>query len=522
MALEYTRAVRSVLAVCVLVSGAGACLSTPPNPGALDAAVDAPVDAEVDAEIDAPIDAPVCADGDGDGWTVNCPGTPPDQIDCNDMVTAVHPGAHESAGIDHDCVTGAPDVSTAYPDMTVAVFGTTGREIGTRTGTWRMHPSAGHQLGSISVERMTGGPSEELIYTGPLLEKFSGVHIWDDYLAVQPDSSALGDLDTAHRGPVVFQAQVTWSDGTGPAASGFSKYTFTIDGRIIRTDQLELFSQPPNTGVDFPGITSHVALAARGATTGDTLFHTLVVRDSVQGVLTAPLPESGPGGGFGTLGTPFNWRWSCALGNEVEVGFAPYIPDFDNQPTRAMRATSNLSTNPVYRQIALQYDWQQGMGGPPATLILGDQRGHFLIGPRGREGDNCAYFDQQARAFLSPPTFTFGDPSTGQLLTSDPDDENDDGYVEGGGYWIMQANTEAGITFQMSVPGGTTPPPRPLFRIRGLPRGIDPLVYINGERVTQGVHYRVQDDLDAGIWLSIMAGLPADHEVQVVYPTPVP
>lgn len=174
----------------------------------------------------------------------------------------------------------------------------------------------------------------------------------------------------------------------------------------------------------------------------------------------------------------------------------------------------------MYRQVALQYDWQQGVGGPPATLTLGDQRGHFLIAPRGREGTNCQYFDQQAQAFLAPPTFTFGEPSTGQLLLSDIDDENDDGYVEGGGYWIMQADSTAGITFQMNVTGGTTAPPRPLFRIRGLPRGIDPLVYINGERKTHGVQYRVQDDLDVGIWLSIMAGLPADHEVRLVYPTP--
>ena len=78
--------------------------------------------------------------------------------------------------------------------MVVAVFGTTGREIRTRTGTWRMHPSAGHQLGSISVERTIGGPSEELIYTGPLREKYSGVHIWDDYLAVEPDAPPVADV----------------------------------------------------------------------------------------------------------------------------------------------------------------------------------------------------------------------------------------------------------------------------------------------------------------------------------------
>lgn len=481
----------------------GACLSTPPP---ADIALDAP---------DATPDAAMCVDADGDGWRANCP-TDAYQ-DCADGDPAVHPGARELGSdgevIDRDCSgTGLPTMYD-YTDLVAAPLGT-GARITTRMGRYDLDAVAGHQLASVLVRTETGTYSPELLYEGPLLEQRSGVHVWDDYLAVLPDASS---LEERANGPAIYQALVTYRDGGTPgnaALDGTSLYTITLDGRIHRTDRFTLSQQAIFAGgADYPGVTTHVALAA-AATSGATTFSHVAVRDGAN-LRTAALPTTGPGGPPFS-GDPTGWRWTCAYGSDVEVGFTTMIPA-TGQPTRAKRVTANNGFNPVYRQVALQYDWQIGMGNP-IELDLATHRGHVLITPHRRSTGECDLVEAKANAYTSPVDLAFGAPPTGSMVTDVADDENSDGFVEAGGYWAVQAASPTGLTMMFEQPSGTTLPIYATFHIRGLRSDRDPVVMLDGMVATQGQHYRLQPDGADRLWMVVLVGVPAGGEIQLVSP----
>ncbi len=507
MGLDYTRVVRflpAVPAVC-----AAACLSTPP--------ADQP---------DASPDAAMCVDADDDGWRSSCPGDT--YQDCDDGNPAIHPGAREVTSADaiedRDCTGSGLLPGTGLVDLTAGPLGggggsgQAGARIATGFGRYDLDPRAGHQLTSVVVQ-LAGSSSAELLYDGPIMERNSGVHVWDDFLAVLPDDSR---LDEVASGPAIYQALVTYRDGgtmSAPALAGTSLYTITMDGRIHRTDRLTLAAQPPYAGgADYPGITSFVALAASAAIGGATTFTNVVAREANLTLTSALLPISGGGGPQLGGGDPSTWRWSCAYGDSVEVGFTRVVPD-NGQPIRAMRVYSSPGAS--LRQVALQYDWQQGTGNP-VELVLASQRGHFLITPSARSIPvECSRAEAKSNAFTTPVDVVFGTPATGQLVTvvdDQDDDENDDGFIEAGGYWAVRALTPAGITLGFVQPGGTALPTYSTFRIGNLPANRDPVLLIDGVRASQGERYRLQPDGTAGIWLVIMVPLLSGQTVELVSP----
>ncbi len=507
MGPHYTRAVRNLVAVLAAGVGAttAACLSTPPADG---------------MPVDATPDAPMCVDVDGDGWRGNCP-TDAYQ-DCADGDPAIHPGAVEvgSAGatVDRDCSGAGVTEVLALVDLTAQPLGSggpgeLGARITTRYGRYDFEARAGHQLTSVLVRTATGALSTELLHDGPIRERNSGVHVWDDFLAVLPDDSSLVEQVS---GPAVYQALVTYRAGgteLDPSLSGTSLYTITMDGRIHRTDRLLLTEQPMYAGgADFPGVTSHVALAAAPAIGGTTFSH-VAVRDGTT-LLSDLLPTTAPGGNQ-IGGDQTNWRWSCAYGPDVEVGFTRVVPGNIGQPTRNMRIYSNPT--PSYRQVALQYDWQVGMG-TPVVLQEGPMRGHFLITPNARSNGECELVEAKSNAFTRPVDVVFPPPATGTLVSDVVDDEDDDGFVEAGGYWALRASSPAGIRFEFEQPSGTTLPLYATFRIAGVPPGRDPMVLIGGNRASQGVAYRLQPDGADGIWMVLMIGIQASQPIELIYP----
>jgi hypothetical protein len=316
-------------------------------------------------------------------------------------------------------------------------------------------------------------------------------------------------------GPALYQALVRFRAGgteLDPSLDGSSLYTITLDGRIHRTDRVTLTEQPMYAGgADFPGVTSHVALAAAPAIGGTTFSH-VAVRDGVT-LRSELLPTTGPGGGQLT-GDATAWRWSCAYGPDVEVGFTRVVPE-DGQPTRNMRIYANVS--PSYRQVALQYDWQVGMGGT-GLLQEAPMRGHFLITPNARSGGECDLVEAKSNAYTRPVDVVFPTPPTGTLVTDVVDDEDDDGFVEAGGYWALRATSPSGIRFELEQPSGTTLPLYSTFRIAGLPPGRDPVMLVDGNRASQGVGYRLQPDGTDGIWLVLMFGVAAGQDIELIYP----
>jgi hypothetical protein len=182
-----------------------------------------------------------------------------------------------------------------------------------------------------------------------------------------------------------------------------------------------------------------------------------------------------------------------------------------------MRVTANNSVSPPYRQVGLQYDWQVGMGSPP-LLVETSQRGHVIITPHRRSNGECDLVEAKVSAYTAPVDVTFGVPATGTLITDIVDDEDDDGFVEAGGYWAVAALAPAGITMVFEQPSGTSMPLYATFRIRGLRPDRDPVVTIDGARATQGVHYRLQPDGTDGLWMVLMVGVAAGAPIELVSP----
>ena len=236
IALHYTRAVRSVLAVSTLA--AGACLSTP-SEGAPDAATDAMIDA-----------FDPCVDMDGDGWPVDVAGCGRYR-DCNDDDGARHPGALEADdGVsDLDCNGAMLTENLSVDDLDYSGLTNGGVSVVARHLDLEFDVAASYQLSSL---RTTNGVNGELLFTGPMEEKWSGTNVWQAYFS----TVATGTPVMQTVGAAIFQWRVPFTSG---AMIGASLYTVTIDGRVHRTDEFNVTADP--TGASH-SITSYIALDA--------------------------------------------------------------------------------------------------------------------------------------------------------------------------------------------------------------------------------------------------------------------
>ena len=211
--------------LCAIALSTAACLSTP-GPADPDAGIDVPTDTVTDTATDGP---GACTDGDGDGWST-CGVYP----DCADDDAARHPGAFEAVGgPDRDCFATAPTV--AAPSLTHAAVG--GDRVITGPVVVRLDDAAGGQLGSLIV----GGT--EMLYSGAVLERYSGVEAWDN---TDPDNpsvnnarsiAAAGVVTALQLGRAVARLRVEW---TASDITGASIYTVTPEGRVVRTDDFVL------------------------------------------------------------------------------------------------------------------------------------------------------------------------------------------------------------------------------------------------------------------------------------------
>lgn len=484
--------------LCAIALSTAACLSTP-GPADPDAGIDVPTDTVTDTATDGP---GACTDGDGDGWST-CGMYP----DCADDDAARHPGAFEAVGgPDSDCFATAPTV--AAPTLTHAAVG--GDRVITGPVVVRLDDAAGGQLGSLIV----GGT--EMLYSGAVLERYSGVEAWDN---TDPDNpsvnnarsiAAAGVVTALQLGRAVARLRVEW---TASDITGASIYTVTPEGRVVRTDDFVL-----SNGGRFVSLTSFAALRPDGV---DLLvWEALDGKRVERGLAFASTTDLGE---LVAAGQPDDDGFACAGGVDRELGWTallePQLAE-GQQPRRGLRLNRSRSvagTAPT--QLALQFDWEFSTG---IGLLNGRRVAHAALwaGPAG--ATRCAASAARLREFRAPRPLI---DRVGHVAPGASDyDVGGDGFVEDGGYWALEP-TSGVVRFAFDSARGTAPRST-LFHLRGdvagddWSRGVVVIREAAGGARTQlvhGEHYLADSDGDRGLWL-VLLGDPGDDHLELLGP----
>jgi hypothetical protein len=474
---------------CVII-GAG-CLSTPPPARDEDATG---IDAAVDASL---VDAPTgpCRDEDGDGWpTGACEGVT--WFDCADGDAARHPGASESVGdADLDCDGAGLTAGEALGGLAATPAGQ-GRRIAGPIATVTLDDAAGFGFRELRL-----GAGSDLAYTGQTPERTSGVEVWEDWFTQAPDSAMLTPV---LEGIAVAQYRITWTAG---GMNGTSLLTFHRDGRIVRGDDFDITGTVASPAPHF--VSAFVSLRGEAVDRGDW--------DGNEG---PPAETSNSKARFLFASSAARTDWVCLYrdGGTDVVGMAAVVPD-DGQPRVGLRITEATTVGPTtYRQVGLQYDWQRSSG----SVDTGHRHGNVLIVPTHPDAAPCARVATAARAFVAPATMVVDLP--GRRLTDLPGDDDDDGYLEQGGYWALAVgDSGAGhLRFTASVAADQGAPPSSTFRIYGVAVDPAPVVTWNQQRLVRNRQYLLQVDGVSGAWLHLAQPLGPGDVVEIIPAPGVP
>jgi hypothetical protein len=358
--------------------------------------------------------------------------------------------------------------------------------------TLRIDADEGESIAELSV-----AGSGNLLYTGAMNERLVGMEAWESFFTWQDGGS--DDVRTELvRGPAVERVEVAWLDGVD--MSGTTTWTFHAGGRIYRREDATLATSPSGANV-----TAYVALDDSAITHVDWAGN------------GAAVPITFAPGAFDmwAQATPSE-EWLCAYHETAGHEIGLLADATTSHVTRGVRITRSQASGDdagATAQLALQYDWN--LFGDPAEP--GDYSGNFqvIVGPSA--GKPCVLTSTADQAWRNPPGLTFA--SGGTIGTAPPgEDENGDGFAEGGGYWAVDwSSSPLGIELASagSVPATVT------FRIDGMPPG-DPLVTLeHDEETTRLVHGRdyLIDEGGGFTWLVVRA--PLGSAIQIDSP-PVP
>lgn len=437
--------------------------------GLLSACVSIPPAAQEDASVGVP-----CADQDDDGWFAGEDGMCEDALyfDCADGDPESHPGALEldDGASDRDCdgVTWDGEVEVAELEISDALLDL---QVIVGDVVMRFDAERGHSLASLEI--LTSG---ELLYDGPMNERLVGVEAWESFFSYTPG----GDIRTMHaRNPAVLRFQVDWSDGTD--MNGTTMWTIHAGGRIYRRDQLILATQPSGNS-----ISAYVALEGPRFDRIDFASN------------ATPITVAFPTPGVTTFHAqpPPDEEWVCAFHTTggYQVGLLSEATASSSAETE--RATIGHGCCDDTRHVSLQYDWY--FGGP--TAPTGSFSGNFQIVAVPGDAE-CAPTIAAELAWRDPPTLALS--GGGTILGTGGEDEDGDGFAEGGGYYAIQAGTSP---FEIELINGIIWE-TVTFRVDDLPAG-DPVILIEQEgtttRLARGPDYMLSRE-GPSTWLVIRA-----------------
>lgn len=458
---------RGVIGIAALLP---ACVSIPP-------AMEQP-----DPDAASPIP---CTDEDGDGWYAGEAGMCADAayLDCADGDPARHPGALElgDGASDRDCdgVTWDGQIEVAELEISEVID-----DLQVIVGDVVMQFDAerGHSLASLEILG-----SGELLYDGPMNERLVGIEAWESFFSYTPGSDTRSeDL----RSPTLLRFQVDWADGTD--MNGTTIWTLHAGGRIYRRDQFILSTSPSQSS-----ISAYLALEGPRFEAVDFASNgaPIAVTFPTPGVTTfyaQPAPAE---------------EWVCAFAGagQYQVGL---LSDATLSTTaETERLTIGHGCCDDTRHVSLQYDWYFGGPSPAPGMFSGN----FQIVAAPTAAD-CAPTIAADLAWRDPPSLAI---TNGEILPAGPEDDDGDGFAEGGGYYEIQASGEAPL--EIELVNGTIAE-TVTFQIWGLVV-FDPVIVVEHEgtetRMARGRDYML-DRMGEAIWLVIRA--PVGGTIRIVEP----
>lgn len=444
--------------------------------------------------------APGCEDLDGDGYRPKgCTERVPE--DCSEGEADIHPGAFDDCltAADEDCNGGASDCLTIVQPLALATEGTETR-IESVSGVTTFDSNEGFAITSIVSSSAGKG---NLLHTGANPERLIGTHLHQavySYEAPSPDVTLLAGGRAVYRYSIDWQ-QIDSSNGAN-LITGTTTYTFFPDGRIHRSELLA------PAGVALP-FTTYIALDPQSFT------HRLNPNDLDE---SFPVLEAG---GFpdnsvespnlGNTSGAFEAR-GCAYHDTNGLALSYAWNAYERQPGMRIRMPQSKFPDDTGHQFAMVLDWQF----QNAPIAEGPFRGAFLlqIGQVAVSGQACGDFDIDIAAFRNPPVV-----NSNALVTTAEGDSNADGYVEDGGFYVVDAAGGTSTLVSFDTVGAALSNSHALH-VLNTPNAFDPVLFLGDSEIAllHGVDYLLQHEADGSMWIFMNRPVDSAEPLNVVFP----
>lgn len=368
---------------------------------------------------------------------------------------------------------------------------------------------------TLTELRAPQGSDENLLFSGSetFLEEYSGVLQWNLHTSMESTQPRIdGQHYVVQQGPAVFRILIPWivDEGPGIGFEGSSIYTVLADGRIFRDEFVHVFQDAGDWLVAY--------LALRS----DALPVAYWGGGSQSGSYPAPIPGNGDQVSFYQADSepaPDNDAYTCAHDADSgdTVGFAQYEGTYTTWAGPRATFIQEIAGKTQTSAFVLQADWIREM-----SIPVGGYAGEIMMHV---DADTtrapCSAMADYYAAYRNPGNLevTAGGNADLPELTGN-EDEGDDDFAHGSGYYYMQAVGTDDIV--LSIEGGATQPTALLYiadldptEVSGVSVGGDALSsneYIVQAAVAEGGGTAV-GGLDAGAF--VLIGVPVDPGAEI-------
>ncbi len=443
---------------------------------------------------------PGCEDLDGDGYRPEgCVERVP--ADCNEGVAEVHPGAFDDCQtpVDEDCNGGPSDCLSIVQPLALSTEGTETR-IESVSAVTTFDSNEGFAITSMVSSSAGKG---NVLHTGNNRERFVGTHMHDAVYSYEAPSP---DVDLLAAGRAAYRYSIDWQriepKNSPNQITGTTTYTFFPDGRIHRSEFLE------PAGVALP-FTTYIALDPQSFT---HRLNPLDLNEAFQVLDAGAFPDNSVDSpNLGNTSNAFEGR-GCAYHDTNGLALSYAWNAYQRQPNMRIRMPQSKLPDDTAHQFAMVLDWQSQ--NPP--IVEEPYRGAFLLqlGQVANTGQACSDFDLDIAAFRNPPLV-----NSNSLVTTAEGDSNGDGYVEDGGFYVVDAAGGVSMLVSFDTVGAAISNSHALH-VLNTPNAFDPVLFLGDSEfaLLHGVDYLLQHEADGSLWIFMNRPVDSAEPLNVVFP----